>query len=306
MKQFIFPSSVISARASLAFAAVCWCSITAVHAQTQEEFELQNGRRIPASSVQASPAGFTATLTVGTTLQTINFTAKEVVRASLREPKEVVEARILIASEKPDKALEALDKAEPGLLPYQTIPDSWWLRAAVLRMDALSVLGKSKEAAAVVSQDILSKLPPESAGQIKDFQQIIAPAGKESSEKIATLQALTDRIVDSWIGARIWLEIGNTLAAQGKMEEAVKAWLRVPVFFPAERDLAVRGTILAARGLQQIGRPQDGEKLFTDYLSDHLASPYKETIQTESAKLKPKVQTTPAAAAPKEPTETTN
>jgi hypothetical protein len=174
-------------------------------------------------------------------------------------------------------------------------------------MDALSVLGKNKEATAVASPDVLGKLTPENASVLRDFQQIVAPAGKNPTEKLETLQAMEDRIVDSWIGARIWLEIANTLATQGKMEEAVKAWLRVPVFFPAERDLAVRGTILAARGLQQIGRAGDGVKLFEDYLADHLASPYKETIQIETAKLKPKPKDskTPTDATPQEPTETT-
>jgi|GEM_PF-2627189 len=308
MKLFMRPSSVTFVPASLAFAAACLFTATTAHAQSQEEFELQGGRRFPAESVKLSPGGgFTATITVGTSQQTINFTAKEVIRASLREPKEVVEARNLIANDKPDKAIESLDKAEPTLLPFQSIPDSWWLRATILRMDALSVRGKNKEAAAIASSDVLGKLSPDSASLLRDFQQIVAPPGKNNAEKLETLHAMVDRIVDSWVGARIWLEIGNTLAMQGKMEDAVKAWLRVPVFFPAERDLAARGTILAARGLQQIGRAEDGEKLFTDYLADHLASPYKETIQIETAKLKPKTKDpkTPADAAPQEPTETT-
>ncbi len=309
MKLSMHPSSVTFVPASLAFAAVCLFSTTTAHAQSQEEFELQNGRRFPAESVKVSPGGgFTATIPVGTTLQTFNFTAKEIVRASLREPKEIVEARTLIGSDKPDKAIEALDKAEPNLLPFQSIPDSWWLRATILRMDALSVLGKNKEAAALASSDALGKLTPESASMLRDFQQIVAPPAKDPSDKLDTLRAMTDRTLDSWIGARIWLEIGNTLAMQGKMEDAVKAWLRVPVFFPADRDLAIRGTILAARGLQQIGRPQDGVKLFDDYLADHLVSPYKETIQLETAKLKPKTKDSKTSTedAPKEPTETTN
>ena len=303
MKIFMRPSSVTFVPASLACAAACLFSVA--HAQTQEEFELQNGRRFPAESVKATPGGFTATFTIGTSQQVLNFTAKEVVRATLREPKEIVEARILTASEKADKALDALVKAEPALLPYQGIPDSWWLRATILRMDALYVLGKGKEAAALASSDVISKLPPDSAALLKDFANVVAPPSKDPADKIDTLRTMAESITDPWVGARVWLEIGNTLATQGKMEEAVKAWLRVAVFFPAERDLAVRGTILAARGLQQIERAEDGIKLLDDYLSDHLASPYKETIQTEAAKLKPKTQKTPTAEAPKEPTETT-
>lgn len=306
MRFFNRPSSSKIAPAQLLCAAVCSCSIISAHAQSQEEFELQNGRRIPAESVKVAPNGFTASLTVGTALQTLNFTAKEVTRVTLREPKEVVEARNLIASEKPDKAFDILQKAEPALLPYQAIPDSWWLRAAILRMDALAVLGKAKDAAEIASADVLSKLPPENASLLKDFKQLVAPPAKDASEKLDSLRSMSERIIDPWVAARVWLEIGNTLAAQGKMEDAVKSWLRVPVFFPAERDLAARGTILGARGLQQIDRPADGIKLLKDYLADHLGSPYKETILNEIVKLEPKRQDATAAEAPKEPANSSN
>lgn len=305
MKNFMRPSSVNCVPVSLACAAACLCAITSLRAQSQEVFVLQNGRVIPAESVKVSPAGFTATLTKGTAMETVNFTAKEIVRATLREPREIAEARVLIASDKADKALDSLTKAEPALLPYQSVPDSWWLRSAILRMDALSVQGKNKEAAAIATSEVLSKLTPEDTTLLKDFQQVVSPPSKDPADKIESLRSLTERTTDSWVNARIWLEIGNTLATQGKIEEAIKAWLRVAIFSPAERDLAVRGTILAARGLQQIKCAADGLKLLDDYLSDHLGSPFKETIQIEAAKLKPKSKTTTTPEDPKQPAKTT-
>lgn len=306
MKYSTRPFHSVIGPVSVACALLCLSS----PGGAQEEFELQNGRRFPAESVKPSAGGFTATFLEGTAQRSVNFTAKEVVRTSLREPKEVAAARVLIASEKPDKALEALKQVEPALLPYQSLPDSWWQRAAILRMDALSVLGKNKEAQAVATPDVLAKLPLDNASLLKDFLQVIAPSDKDPAEKIDTLRTLSERTIDPWVSARIWLEIGNTLAGHGKIEDAIKAWLRVPVFFPAERDLAVRGIILAARGLQQIQRPQDGLKLLNDYIEDNIASPYKETIQTEAAKLDPKTLTVPPTKAPekdpKEPAETAN
>jgi tetratricopeptide (TPR) repeat protein len=306
MKYSIRPFPSMTGPLAVACAALCLSSTV----RAQEEFELQNGRRFPAESVKPSANGFTATFVEGTAQRTLNFTVKEIVRTSLREPKEVASARILIASEKADQALEALVKIEPALLPYQSIPDSWWQRAAILRMDALSVLGKNKEAQAIASAEALAKLSEENATLLKDFLRVISPAENDPAEKIEVLRSLSERTIDPWVSARIWLEIGNTLAGQGKIEDAIKAWLRVPVFYPAERDLAVRGTILAARGLQQIQRPQDGLKLLNDYLDDHIASPYKETIQNEAAKLDPAnlPASTPKASQedPKEPAETAN
>jgi tetratricopeptide (TPR) repeat protein len=260
-------------------------SIAAIHAA--EEFELTNGNRFPASSVKVTATGFTTSVGEGAGLRTINFTAKEVARANFAAPKELAEARSLLANGMAEAALTALNKAEPALLPYRAIPDSWWQQLAILRMDALAVLGKRREATAVVSAELMVELSPENAATLKGFQQLVAQAPKDAMEKTQVLRGLVGRTSDGWITARTWLEIGNSLADQGNIEEAIKAWLRVPVFFPTEQDLAVRGTILAARGMQQIKHPEDGVKLLRDYLVDQTASPFTETINVEIAKLEP-------------------
>lgn len=301
MKLFTRSLPVNPLPTTVAVVTLCLAAASGLRAQSQEAFELNNGTRYPASSVKPNPDGsFTASTEVGNTIQTVRFTAKDVRRATLAEPKELDEARTLLANNKPEKAIEILDQIDAALTPYQGLPESWWLRAAILRMDALSVMGRNRQAASIAEGGIITKLHPEGAALLQDFQQIVTAPGKAPGEKIKSLQSMSERMLDSWTSARIWLEIGNTQAFQGKIEDAVKAWLRVPVFFPAEHDLAARGTVLAARGLQQLERAQDGEKLLADYLADHADSPYKETMETEMAKLKPKPKNAAAPAATKQ------
>jgi hypothetical protein len=276
-------------------------SLSSVHAQSQEDFELRNGRRIAAESVKPTATGFSAVVVTGANAQNITFTAKDIVRANLREPAALAEARTLIASGKLIAAISLLTTTEEELLPYRQVPGAWWHRALMLRMDALAAKGEAAAALAAAGAEELAGLPEESAASLTGFQDIIAKPIGSPETKIASLEAVAKRTADPWIAARAWLEVGNTHAGQGKMEAAVKTWLRVAVFHPAERDLAVRGTILAARGLQQIERPQDGLKLLDDYLNDHLASPYETTIKAEAAKIDPKRDTTPAAPADKDP-----
>jgi tetratricopeptide (TPR) repeat protein len=262
--------------------------ILASYAQTQEEFVLNNGRRLAANTVKVTPNGFTATYLVGTLQQTLNFTAKDVARTSLHRPNELTEARVLIASEKAQEAIETLTKVEVALRPYQALPDSWWVRAALLHMDALSVLGQHKEALAIASPEVISKLSPEDAGLMTKLKEVLTPPTDGALDQAEKLKVIAKDTVDSWLEARIWLEIGNNYSNGGKIEDAVKSWLHVSVFFPAERDLSLRGTVLAARGLQQIHRADDGIKLLDDYLQDNIGTPYKETIVKEKGKLKPK------------------
>jgi tetratricopeptide (TPR) repeat protein len=283
----------------LALAAVSLLALlpAAVHAQAEEEFVLRSGRRIPAASVKPSATGFTATIVSGTTAQKVDFKASEIERASLREPAELAEARTQIANDKLLAAIAALTRIEEELLPYREVPGGWWSRALMLRMDAMATKGDTKAAAALADTKALAGLPDSTTALLRDFQTIVAPPAVSPDSKIESLKSLAQRATDPWVSARAWLEVGNTHAAHGKMEEAIKSWLRVAIFNPAERDLAVRGTIYAARGLQQIGRPQDGVKLLEDYLADHLASPYATTIQTEISKIDPKRKTDAAPAA---------
>jgi hypothetical protein len=285
----------------LVFAASLFALLpAAVHAQAEEEFVLRTGLRIPADAVKPSGTGFTATIVTGAAAQKKDFKASEVEEAILREPAELAEARTQIATDKFLGAIAALTRIEEELRPYREVPGAWWHRARMLRMDAMASKGDNKAAAKLADAKELEGLPESTVAMLNDFKTIVAPADTVEG-KISALQGLGKRSTDPWISARAWLEVGNTNAAHGKMEEAIKAWLRVAVFNPAERDLAVRGTIYAARGMQQMGRPQDGEKLLKDYLEDHVASPYAPAIQTEISKLTPKKTDAAAAPAPEAP-----
>lgn len=305
MNPFMRPSPVTFFPSALACVAALGFLTVSSQAQSQGEFVLKNGRHLAADSVKPTPAGFTATYMIGTAVQTVNFTAKDVASTDLREPKEIFQARTLIASGKAQEAIDLLVKAEVALLPYQGVPDSWWVRATQLHMDALATLGRNKEAASMCSPEVLSKLSPDDASLMKDFQEVVAPASKDPLDKVEKLKTLSRRTVDPWLEARVWLEIGNAYADGGKIEDAVKSWLRVPVFSPAERDLSVRGTILAARGLQQLKRPEDGAALLENYLLDHLGTPFKEVLLNEATKLKPKSSKQNPDTTPSKPDDTT-
>lgn len=353
---------VMFVRFTVGLAGLALLSSFAVGAQPGEELELKNGRRIPVSSVKVAPEGFSAPVTHGNTVQIVIFTAKDVVRANFREPPELSAARASIANGKADEAVKQLAELSEKLAPFQTVPGSWWHRAAILHMDALVAQGKTREALALVSPAAIAELPENAAGLIADYQVILgkpggssgAPAGAEpiaaeakpeeskpeeakaeagktaeakppeaepaakpadkpgeakapgakpgekaedaktpeikADPKIAELEALAKRCSDPWITARAWLEVGNVFASRNQTEDAVKAWLRVFVFHGAEKDLAVRGLVAAARGLQQLKLAEDGFKLLDDYHTDHIGSAYSSLIRAEMTKLDPKQQ----------------
>lgn len=262
-------------------------ALATLGAQTPEEFELRSGQRIPVASAKPTKTGFTAQVAIGATTRTVNFTARDIVHATLRQPPQLAEARTLTAAGRPEAAVILMENLLPELEPLQAVPGNWWHLAAILQMDALATRGKLVEAGLVATKDTLARLPEDAAAMVADFQRIIAKPTTSPELKAGGLEALAKRSTDPWLAARARLESGNLLAAQGRIEQAVKAWLRVPVFHAAETDLAVRGLAAAARGLQQIERTADGVKLLTDFLADHPDSPYGEPLRADILKLDP-------------------
>lgn len=271
---------------SLVLATLALAALPAARAQ---EYELRTGRRIPASAVRVTPEGFSATVPQGpNSTETIPFTVKDILRVSLPEPKSIAQARVLTASGKPQEAIAEAEKAAKEFDIIKSIPGSWWGRAKLVQMDALATAGKAEEAIALVNDSNRNRLPDADAKALQEFIDILGNPRAEPEERIPPLRKCAESASDTWLCARAWLEIGNLLANRGRVEEAIKAWLRVPTLLAAESDLAFRGTVAAARGLQQIERPEDGVKLLKDYLADNPASPYLELVNAEIAKLTPK------------------
>lgn len=253
-----------------------------------EELEFAGGRKIPLSSVRVTANGFATTVPFGNTTQIVNFTAADIVRANFERPAVLDEARRLIASGKAAEAATLLAPLAEKLEPFQAIRGSWWYRVAILQIDALASEGQMDGAVAIADQASEAGLPAEAAALVEDMKLIAATPKLTPDSKATDLLALAQRSADTWLTARARLEMGKLLSDQGKVEEAVKAWLRVYAFHSAEDDLAVRALIAAARGLQQLGLPEDGAHLLNGYLSDHKESPFTTTLKSEVAKLTPK------------------
>lgn len=256
-------------------------------AQTQGEYIMKNGQRYAADWVKPNGATFTATVPVADNRQVFNFSLDDIEKLNFPEPDEIGVARRMIASGKAEDAVALLQKSLPGLKPLCRVPGSWWPRGVITLMDGYNALGKNAELEAEASAALQANLPETQAEAIRNMLAMFTPPTANINEGPEAIKALAIATNDPWFASRCWIEYGNLLSRRGKIEDAVKAWLRAPVFHPAERDLAARGTILAARGLQQMDRPQDGLQLIEYYLADNIGTQYSDVMKAEAAKLNP-------------------
>lgn len=257
----------------------------AVHAQG--EYVLKNGQRYSEEIVKPNGSAFIATVPVGDNRQLFNFGLDDIDRLNFPEPDELAVARRMVATGKSEDAVALLQKSLPPLVATRRVPGSWWPRGIIVLMDAYATMGKNAEMESEASQALQANLPEAQTEAVRNMLAMLTPPTANINDGPEAVKALALATDDSWFAARCWIEYANLLSRRGRTEEAVKAWLRAPVFHPAERDLAARGTILAARGLQQMDRAADGLQLIEHFIADNIGSQYSEVMKIEAAKLNP-------------------
>jgi len=272
------------------FIPVLSCALALAAVANGQEYQLKKGTRIPADRVKVTGETYTAVLTPpnGGAPETVTFTTKDIAQVTMPEGSEFTTARNLIAAGKGNEAVEAIKPALEKTKGLMSVPGSNWPEAMMIELDGYSVAGKSVDG--VVDDATIRKLPSADADAVRNMVSIAAASKDAKQTTLDAMKSIANSSANSWITGRAWLQVGNIYANQGKPEEAVLAWLRVPVFSGAEKDLGLRGTIAAARGMQLINAPKDGIQLLDDYVSDYplTSAAIKELIDVEKKKLTPK------------------
>lgn len=158
------------------------------------------------------------------------------------------------------KAAEALTQLEPVLRYYEGFrdaPGSWWVSAALLKVQALTALGREAEGEPLATQVARSATDPEAVraaqvqlalgavrkGQHEAAQAVFEKALQESREGRTLAAAAVGR--------------AQCLLAKKEWDDAVLSFLQVPVFYPTERVLlpaALLGVAQAEEGMEDLPR----------------------------------------------------
>ncbi|MBI3465405.1 MAG: hypothetical protein HY000_20470 [Planctomycetes bacterium] len=79
--------------------------------------------------------------------------------------------------------------------------------------------------------------------------------------------------------------LGRALARKQRFEQAATTLLRVPILYPADRELAARSLVEAGACLQQLQQSQEAGSLYREVLDRHRASAAAAEAQTRLAAL---------------------
>jgi len=213
----------------------------------------------------------------------------EVERIVWPMPERITEAQNNVARGEPGKALDNIEPIIKFFEPIKKVPGSWWLKASIVKLDALDRL--ENDAALSSFLDNLERADDgsiaELATKIKLARLMQRARRGEHDAVISESTNLIPQMDDPDLQARLHLVKGASLLATKKYEAAMNTYLRVPVFFGSQQEHVPKALLGAARSFRGMDTPatreQKLEEVSNRYLRDIVAT-YPTSKEAEEAK----------------------
>ena len=203
-----------------------------------------------------------------------------IIRVDFPKPDELSAADDLILKGKYDEALQKAKAVQDIHRLWKDKPGSWYAQAGLLTAESLLRQNKYDESARLMSE--LRNMALSSNLQIRvtmldaleQFQKgITGPA-------LAKVKPLAKGAQDADTLARLYLLIGDIQFKRGAFEEALDAYLQIPVFYGAEAAFLPAADLGAAKSLARLSRLRDAADSF-----DRIIERYAGTQEADAAKV---------------------
>lgn len=198
-------------------------------------------------------------------------------------PKELVEARQLMAAGKPQDAIASLQKAKAYFAPLKEIKGSPY-------MDILFSLVEAQDAAG--DFDNLIKVMPEvNAIKWDDARKLSLRIIKLNIDRRTSgdmdrieneAKSLLDETDDAGVCAKLWVSLGDIFTKKEQWSDAFDAYLHVPVFYGSQAALVPVAELQAARSLAKMERFKDAAGMFQRIAGAYPGSSTAETAKKEA------------------------
>jgi tetratricopeptide (TPR) repeat protein len=235
------------ALASSPFVVGCWMFgvlllfLTSAHAQN---IIMKDGKVIATKGVRRQGDTIMATVELpggeaGKPAKTgeLGYPVAQIAKLDFPEPAQLKTAPDLIAQGKGSDALAQLEPIVKYYEGFRDAPGSWWADAALLKVQALASLGRENEAEPLAEQIGRMATDPETK-RAADVQVAAGFARKGNHVRALELaEAAIKESKDPATLAPAYVIKGQCLLAKKEWDDAVLAFLEVPVFYPNEKVL---------------------------------------------------------------------
>ncbi|MGI8889370.1 MAG: hypothetical protein ACR2G0_01105 [Chthoniobacterales bacterium] len=251
------------------------CLLSSARAQN---LILKTGQTIETKGVRRADDMVMGKIRVGASSGEVGYQAASIARIDFPEPPRLKTTAALLAQGQPAKALAEIGSIVKYYEPFRDIAGSWWAQAALLKVSALAGMNLDREAEALGEEIRRNVIDPETARAA----QLQLVTGLLRTENFSRALQLCDAVIKESarrdVLAEAWVRKGDALLAQRDWDDAVLAYLHVPVFYEDEirwMPFALLGSARAFRGLDDLGNARKS-------LSD-LTAKYPNSAQAKVA-----------------------
>lgn len=214
---------------------------------------------------------------------TQSIPAANVTRVSFPEPEELSAADDLILKGKYAEALLKAKTVQDLHRLWKDKPGSWFAQASLLVAESLLRQNKFDESARLMSELRNMTLPSNlqiRVGMLDALEQlqkgITGPA-------LAKVKPLVRGGQDADTLARLYLLIGDIQFKREAFDEALEAYLQIPVFYGAEAVFLPAAELGAAKSLARLSRLQDANDSLSRIIERYAGTPEAEAAKVEKA-----------------------
>ncbi len=265
---------------------------------------LKDGSSIPKADFALENGNIVRTIRIGDKSATTILPKKNIATLDWPQPMELNDAKALMSQGKSAEAIALLKTSVDFFAQLQDIPGNWYKDVLFAYIEALSQGGKFEETVKLIPQVKLLPLSDEQKLQLKIISLDIE---RQTTSDFLTIRAQAENILsetdDSSVGAAIWTILADVHARKKEWEQALMAYLRVPVFYGTQMQRVPDAELNAARMLVKMKRYEDATALFTRITESYNGSAVAETANKEKAAingLKNEKEGAPEGEAPKE------
>jgi TolA-binding protein len=217
-----------------------------------QTIELKTGQKVQTLGVRREADMIMGKVQVGSGSGEVGYHIPQIARVDFPKPRGLAEASNLLAQGHPDKALVEIEQVVTFYEPFKDVPGAWWSRAALIKMSALSALHRDADAEALAAEIQKFVTDPETvrAAQLQLTTDLIRKQDFEKAAKIC------DNVIkegtEPHVLAEAWIKKGDLLYAQRRWDEALLAYLHVPVFYSDEKRFMPPALLGSARAYGQL------------------------------------------------------
>ena len=228
----------------------------------------------------------------------VNFT--DIDHIEWDNPKELVDARQLLAAGKPQDAIASLLKGKAYFDQFKSIKGCPYNEILYALVEAQDAAGDFDNLVRVMPEVNTIKWDEDRKLSIRIIKLNMDRRTSSDMDRIESeAQALLTETDDARVCAKLWLTLGDVYAKKEKWEQAFNAYLHVPVFYGSQAGLVPGAELQAARALVKMERFKDASGMFQRISAAYPGSEISETAKKEGLVInalenKPEKGATPA------------